>query len=166
MRVAVATAKLLAQALAVPTSASTPWRSTPRPGAAAACSSARSSARPAARSAPPSGAPAETVELLEEARLAAPDDLLVPPEEPTVFVGELEPLWRQRIAALGARAILASPAQSIRRAALLAEIAAERLARGEHDPITTLAPLYIRPPRHHRATPLRSPCRTTFSRCS
>src|SRR5207253_290918 len=55
---------------------------------------------------------ADPVEQVEEVRLASPDELLAPPSEPTVFVGELEPAWRDRIASLGPTALLASPAQS------------------------------------------------------
>src|SRR5205814_4646270 len=60
------------------------------------------------------------LERLEETRLAALDDLLVAPAEPTLFVGELEPAWRDRVAAQGQGAWLADPGQALRRPGALA----------------------------------------------
>lgn len=44
---------------------------------------------------------------------------------------------------LGTRAAIASPAQSVRRAAFLAELAWARFERGEADDIASLAPMYM-----------------------
>lgn len=93
------------------------------------------------------------LEEVEPTRLASPEDLRHPPLEPTVFVGEIEPAVRNLIAALGPTALLASPGQSVRRTAALAELAAERLAAGGHDSAAALAPIYLRPP--HITTPRR-----------
>jgi tRNA threonylcarbamoyladenosine biosynthesis protein TsaB len=83
---------------------------------------------------------------LEDDRVTSPDELFVEPDEPTLFVGELKPEWRQRLAAIGGRATVASPAACARRPGLLAEIAAARLAHGEADDAATLTPLYLRQP--------------------
>ena len=47
---------------------------------------------------------------------------------------------------LGPEASIATPAASLRRAAFLAEIGWERLARGESDDAATLAPIYLHHP--------------------
>ena len=67
---------------------------------------------------------------------------------PLLFCGEIAPqgaaLLRQRV---GERALIASPAASLRRAGYLAELAWERLQRGEGDDLATLSPIYLhRPP--------------------
>jgi len=146
VRVAVATAKLLAQSLAIPVAGvetlelyAQPWRGSGlliRPILGAA----RGEVGTALWRAGP------VPERLEETRLARLDELLVRPAEPTLFVGELEPDWCARLAALGPRALVAGPDQSVRRPAALAVLAAERLARGAADPVATLAPVYLRPP--------------------
>ena len=68
-------------------------------------------------------------------------------EEPTLFCGEIEKadvdLIRQR---LGPTAVVATPAASLRRAAYLAELGWVRLARGDSDDPTTLAPIYLHRP--------------------
>jgi tRNA threonylcarbamoyladenosine biosynthesis protein TsaB len=87
----------------------------------------------------------QRLERLEEDRIAAPSSLLAPTDEPTLFVGELPSAWRAEPPA-GEWAVLATPAQCLRRPGLLAELAAERLRRGEVDDAASLAPRYLRQP--------------------
>jgi len=62
----------------------------------------------------------------------------------TLFCGELDAEARQAIqTALGEHAVFATPAQSVRRAALLAELAWERVQAGQGDDLTLLAPIYL-----------------------
>lgn len=65
----------------------------------------------------------------------------------TLFAGEVLPesvaVLRER---LGERARLLLPAEAIRRAGYLAELAWERLRRGERDDLATLAPIYLHEP--------------------
>jgi tRNA threonylcarbamoyladenosine biosynthesis protein TsaB len=146
VRVAVATAKLLAQALAIPVVGvetlelyALAWRGSGllvRPILGAARGEVGTALWRAG----------ETVERLESTRLVGLEELLVAPVEPTLFVGELEPAWRERIAALGPAARLTDPAQSPRRPGALALRAAERLDEGRADPVESLEPLYLRPP--------------------
>jgi tRNA threonylcarbamoyladenosine biosynthesis protein TsaB len=88
----------------------------------------------------------DQLERLEPTRLAAPDELLVPPDQPTLFVGELEESWRARVGQLGRLARLAGPDQTVRRPGALAALAVERLARGQADRLEALEPIYLRPP--------------------
>jgi tRNA threonylcarbamoyladenosine biosynthesis protein TsaB len=153
VRVAVSTAKLLGQALAIPVVGvntlaiyAQAWRGSGllvRPILGAARGEVGTGLWRAA----------DSIEQVEETRLASPDELLVPPAEPTVFVGELEPAWRARFAGLGPNALLASPAQSVRRPAALAELAAVALAAGDVPPLAELLPVYLRPP--HITAPRR-----------
>jgi tRNA threonylcarbamoyladenosine biosynthesis protein TsaB len=68
-------------------------------------------------------------------------------ESRTFFCGEIDAqaaeLLRER---LGAKAVIASPASSLRRAGYLAELGWQRLERGEVDDPATLAPIYLRHP--------------------
>jgi tRNA threonylcarbamoyl adenosine modification protein YeaZ len=93
------------------------------------------------------------IEEIEATRLAAPADLSVPSDETVLFVGEFGEALRERIQALGENALLASPVQAVRRPAAIAEVAAERMAIGEIDDRAALAPIYLRPP--HITTPRR-----------
>lgn len=62
----------------------------------------------------------------------------------TIFCGELDDEARQALsAALGEKAVLASPAQAVRRAAVLAEIAWPAIAAGEGDDLAALSPIYL-----------------------
>lgn len=90
---------------------------------------------------------------LEDDRIAGPHELFVEPAELTLFTGELTDEWRAALSRLGPRALVATPAQAVRRPALLAELGAERLRRGEVDDVATLAPIYLRPP--HITAPRR-----------
>jgi tRNA threonylcarbamoyladenosine biosynthesis protein TsaB len=90
---------------------------------------------------------------IEPMCLASPADLLVPPAEPTLFTGELEPDWRAKIATLGPTAVAATGAQALRRPAVLAELTARRIAAGMVQDVAALAPIYLRPP--HITAPRR-----------
>ena len=67
--------------------------------------------------------------------------------DPSLFCGEIDAQAtaeiRQR---LGLEAIVASPAASVRRAAYLAELGWERLARGDTDNAPLLSPIYLQNP--------------------
>ncbi|HID86173.1 MAG TPA: tRNA (adenosine(37)-N6)-threonylcarbamoyltransferase complex dimerization subunit type 1 TsaB [Anaerolineae bacterium] len=75
-------------------------------------------------------------------------ELEVEGDEALLFCGEIDPqgaeLLRQRV---GDRAVIAPPAASLRRAGYLAELAWERLRRGEEDDLATLSPIYLHRPR-------------------
>jgi tRNA threonylcarbamoyladenosine biosynthesis protein TsaB len=62
---------------------------------------------------------------------------------PTIVCGELSADERQRLARKRANVILASPAQSVRRPAVLAELAWTRWQAGEVDEAASLAPIYL-----------------------
>ncbi len=79
--------------------------------------------------------------------LTTPEELCEQIKGRTLFCGELPPsaeeLLRER---LGLSAIIASPANSLRRAGYLAELGYSRLQRGQADDVTTLAPIYLHQP--------------------
>ncbi len=62
---------------------------------------------------------------------------------PTLVVGELDSAERQRLARKRKWVRLASPAQSVRRPALLAELAWKRHQAGQVDDVLSLAPIYL-----------------------
>jgi tRNA threonylcarbamoyladenosine biosynthesis protein TsaB len=62
---------------------------------------------------------------------------------PTLIVGELSAEERQRLARKRKNIQLASPAQSVRRPALLAELAWTRWQAGHVDETASLAPIYL-----------------------
>lgn len=62
---------------------------------------------------------------------------------PTLVCGELSAVERQVLERKRKNVILASPAQSLRRPAYLAEIAWERWQAGETDEAATLSPIYL-----------------------
>ena len=68
-------------------------------------------------------------------------------KDPSLFCGEIDAQAtgeiRQR---LGLEVIIASPAASMRRAAYLAELGWERLARGDADNVSLLSPIYLQNP--------------------
>ena len=80
-------------------------------------------------------------------RLTTWDELCAEIAARTFFCGEIDAqaaeLLRER---LGAKAVVASPAYSLRRAGYLAELGWQRLERGEVDDAATLAPIYLRRP--------------------
>jgi tRNA threonylcarbamoyladenosine biosynthesis protein TsaB len=62
---------------------------------------------------------------------------------PTLIVGELTAVERQRLERKRKNIRLASPAQSVRRPALLAELAWTRWKSGQVDETASLAPIYL-----------------------
>lgn len=62
---------------------------------------------------------------------------------PTLIVGELTAEERQRLSRKKKNILLASPAQSVRRPALLAELAWARWQAGRVDEAASLAPIYL-----------------------
>jgi len=83
--------------------------------------------------------------LLEE-QITTIEALSAMIREETIFCGEIVPEMAQELKErLGERAVLAGPA-SVRRAGYLAELAWQRLERGQWDDPATLQPLYLRRP--------------------
>ena len=80
--------------------------------------------------------------LLENCTL---DDLIAEIRRPTWVCGELAEDARQVLARQTENVILASPAQSLRRPAVLAELAWERWQANQMDDLATLKPIYL----HH-----------------
>jgi len=80
-------------------------------------------------------------------QLVSPDKLCEMTEITTFFCGEIDAtlsaLLRERLAD---KAILASPAASLRRASYLAELAWARFQQGEADDVDTLSPIYLQQP--------------------
>lgn len=75
------------------------------------------------------------------------DELAQEIKQPTILCGDLAVAARRKLAeALGASALFASPLACTRRAGLLADLAAQRLERGDVDDPVTLEPLYLRRP--------------------
>jgi tRNA threonylcarbamoyladenosine biosynthesis protein TsaB len=64
-------------------------------------------------------------------------------KSPTLVCGELTAEQRQRLGRKRANVILATPAQSVRRPAVLAELAWQRCQAGKLDDPATLAPIYL-----------------------
>lgn len=67
--------------------------------------------------------------------------------EPTFFCGEIKAADAEHIRQrLGADAVVATPAASLRRAGYLAELGWQRLARGDADDASQLSPIYLKQP--------------------
>lgn len=70
--------------------------------------------------------------------------------DPALFCGEIDTqdakLIREQ---LGSRAVIPTPAASVRRAAYLAELGWERLSKGDRDDPSTLSPIYLHQPTIH-----------------
>lgn len=62
---------------------------------------------------------------------------------PTIVCGELSADERRRLARKRVNVMLLSPAQSVRRAGVLAELAWKRWQAGEYDDVASLAPIYL-----------------------
>ncbi len=68
-------------------------------------------------------------------------------KDPSLFCGEIDGQAADEIRQrLGLEAIIATPAASLRRAAYLAELGWERLARGNTDNASSLSPIYLKNP--------------------
>jgi tRNA threonylcarbamoyladenosine biosynthesis protein TsaB len=83
------------------------------------------------------------------ARSGTADDLADKIESPTHVAGELSAEDRQRLARKRVNVLLATPAQSVRRPAVLAELAWTRWQDGRVDDPASLAPIYL----HAEGTP-------------
>ena len=77
------------------------------------------------------------------ARTSTADELAESIHHPTLIVGELSAEERQRLARKRRNIQLASPAQSVRRPALLAELAWVRWQAGQVNEAASLAPIYL-----------------------
>ena len=80
-------------------------------------------------------------------RLSPPEKLVRRVRQRSLFVGEVDEELAARLQeAAGQRAVIASPAASMRRAAALTELAFARLAAGHTDDVALLRAVYLRPP--------------------
>jgi tRNA threonylcarbamoyladenosine biosynthesis protein TsaB len=79
-----------------------------------------------------------------EAEVTTAEALTASIHKPTLVAGELTAAERQTLARKRRNVLLATPAQSVRRPAVLAELAWERLKAGQADEINSLAPIYLR----------------------
>lgn len=83
---------------------------------------------------------------VEPPQLATPERLARRIRRRTLVVGEMDPETAALVReASGGRAVIAPP-PSIRRAAVLAELAFARMAMGQADEVALLRPIYLRPP--------------------
>lgn len=79
--------------------------------------------------------------------LATVEELSAQVRTPTLFCGEIDgSLSTELQTHLGPRAIVASPASSLRRASYLAELGWQRLRKGETDDLSSVEPLYLHYP--------------------
>ena len=80
-------------------------------------------------------------------QLAALDEICGQVEDPTLFCGEIEAKHADEIRQrLGTDVVVATPAASLRRAAYLAELGWQRLARSEAHDASQLSPIYLKQP--------------------
>ncbi len=77
------------------------------------------------------------------ARLTTVAELAESIRKPTLVCGELTAVERQRLARKRKNVLLASPAASVRRPAVLAELAWQRWQNGKVDKAASLAPIYL-----------------------
>jgi tRNA threonylcarbamoyl adenosine modification protein YeaZ len=84
---------------------------------------------------------------LKENYVTDVEKLCVEITEKTLFCGEYVPEISSRLLLLlSGKAVIASPATDLRRAAYLAELGMKRLASGDVDNVATLQPVYLRRP--------------------
>ncbi|HUE75586.1 MAG TPA: tRNA (adenosine(37)-N6)-threonylcarbamoyltransferase complex dimerization subunit type 1 TsaB [Chloroflexota bacterium] len=84
---------------------------------------------------------------IEEPMMADLSVVLESDTAETIYCGELTEPWIAQIRERrGKLAVIASPSERTRRSGFLAELAWQRLNRGEFDDPTTLQPLYLRRP--------------------
>jgi len=84
--------------------------------------------------------------LHEMPRLTTWSDLAEEIIRPTLFCGEVNPAGADALNSLGERAGLLPAASRLRRAGFLAELAWQRLDRGEVTDLATLTPIYLQHP--------------------
>ena len=82
----------------------------------------------------------------KEPRLTTWPALVEETTSPTIFCGEIDPEGADALGGLGELASLVPAAARLRRAAFLAEIAWQRLNRGQTDDPATVAPIYLQHP--------------------
>lgn len=80
---------------------------------------------------------------LEEPRLTTWAELAAGIATPTLVCGEVDRQGAEHLQQPGSLAVLLPPAQRLRRAGFLAELAWARLRRGEKDDPAALAPIYL-----------------------
>jgi tRNA threonylcarbamoyladenosine biosynthesis protein TsaB len=78
-----------------------------------------------------------------EPQVTTAEALVLELNKPTLVVGEMNAVERQVLSRRRRNAIMASPAQSLRRPSFLAEIAWERWQAGQVDDVISLAPIYL-----------------------
>ncbi len=78
-----------------------------------------------------------------EPGITTAEELVLEFNRPTLVVGEMNANERQILARRRKNAILASPAQSLRRPGYLAELAWERYQAGNVDEVVSLSPIYL-----------------------
>jgi tRNA threonylcarbamoyladenosine biosynthesis protein TsaB len=78
-----------------------------------------------------------------EPQITTAEELVLKLNKPTLVVGEMNAEERQVLARRRKNAILASPAQCLRRPSFLAELAWERWRQGQVDEVISLAPIYL-----------------------
>jgi len=82
----------------------------------------------------------------EGPRLTTWEDLAAGVERSTLFCGEVDRRGAEVLAGLGDLAEVLPPAHNLRRAGFLAELAWDRVRRGQTDDPATLTPLYLHQP--------------------
>jgi len=93
----------------------------------------------------------ETWQAEGEPQVTTADELADQIKKPTIVCGELTGDERQRLARKRVNVLLASPAQCVRRPAILAELAWKRWQAGAEEDAAALAPIYL-----HVANPIPS----------
>jgi tRNA threonylcarbamoyl adenosine modification protein YeaZ len=84
---------------------------------------------------------------LEQERISTLEQVCAGTAERTLFCGEYMAETSSRLQLLlGDKAVITSPLTDLRRAAYLAELAAQRIAAGQTDNVATLQPIYLRRP--------------------
>ena len=78
-----------------------------------------------------------------EPQITTAEALVLQLNKPTQVVGEMSASERQVLSRRRKNAIMASPAQSLRRPSFLAELAWERWHAGQVDDVVTLSPIYL-----------------------
>lgn len=85
--------------------------------------------------------------LVEGPQVMSIEELVQRIEGPTLICGEIEAHQRDIIVSrLGEQAIVTTPALSLPRASCIAELAWQRLKRGDADDLAELQPIYVRRP--------------------
>lgn len=78
-----------------------------------------------------------------EPQITTAEALVLQLNKPTQVVGEMSASERQVLSRRRKNAIMASPAQSLRRPSFLAELAWERWRAGQVDDVVSLSPIYL-----------------------